>query len=311
MKNLFKSYTLISGLLLVSACSSDDWNPGPEVEATMGVYFDTQSEYSYLIEPEDNHQLELTLGRIDAEKEVTVPFTIVSCPESVVAPQSVTFQAGSHEASVILDVTGMPEKTSGVVELQIDPAYTYTYAAGTSSLHLDIQMTGAWIPVSDGVTIRYEDSDYNNIWPVQSTQILYLDGTDRFKIVDFLYSGLDLYFNVKDKDEHQTSGSSEIVPYKNSISYEEVFDEDDDYDMWVFYDTDKQELPTWTPPGAPSPVDFVSFYSGKSYEAISFKTGTGKFLADLEYTNGSWKFLYITIEFKPKFNPFDVIEDNK
>lgn len=304
MKNLFKSYILISGVFMLTGCS-DEWQPGPEVESTMGVYFGTQSAYSYVIEPDDSHLLEMTLGRMDYDKEATVPLTLVASPEGVKVPPSVTFAAGSKTASITVDVTDMQEKTNGVVELAIDPAYTNIYAAGTSSLHLDIQMTGGWIPVADKVTIRYEDQNFNNVLPVQTTQILQLDGTDKFKIVDFLYSGLDLYFNVADIDEHQTSGSSEIVPYKNAISYSEIFDDDDIYDMWVFYDTANEELPSWTPPGATCPVDFVSFYSGKSYESISFKTGSGKFLADLEFTDESWTFLYITISFKPNFNPFD------
>lgn len=296
---------LIAGVAFLTACS-DEWQPGPEAESTMGVYFGTQAEYSYLIEPDDNHLLELTLGRMESDKEATVPLTTLACPEGVVAPASVTFEAGSSTATVVVDVTNMPEKTSGTVELRIDPAYANIYAAGTSTLQLDIQMTGAWIPVADKLTMYYEDQQYNTILPTQTTQLLQLDGTYKFKIEDFFYSGLDLYFTFTEDEiaDHQATGSAMFDPYKNYIPFDEYFDEEDEYNQWLLYDTDKQELPSWTPPGASYPVDYIAFYAQKkSQQSINFKKGTGTMLADLEYTDGSWTYAYVTMEFKPNYNP--------
>lgn len=306
MKNLFKLYMMLPGLLFAASCS-DDWTPGPEAEDTMGVYFEVQPSYSYMVQPDDNHLLAIPVGRLDGTQAATIPLKTISCPEGVVVPSNVTFAAGSTQALVTIDVTGMAVKTSGKVELSIDPAYTNIYAAGTSSLTLDIQMTGAWLPVADKVEVSYEDDAYRNVYPVQTSQIFWLDGTDQFKLENFCYSGLDLYFRVKDQNEHQTKGYSEVIPYKNAISYAEVFDEDDEYDMWVLYDTDKEELPSWTPPGAPASVDFIAFYSGVDYAYISFTNGYGGFLGDAEYTDGTWAFLYISLTFKPNFNPFDQI----
>ena len=305
-----KGYTilgLMAGLILLPACK-DEWEAGPEVPSTMGVYFGLQTEYSYLIEPDDNHLLEINLGRADSENEATIPLTAVSCPDGVDVPQSVTFAAGSTTAKAVVDVTNMPEKTNGVVELQIDPSYTNIYAAGTSSLRLNIQMTGAWIPVADKLTLYYEDQQYKSVLTTQTTDLLQLDGTLQFKITDFMYSGLDLYFTFTEEEiaEHQSTGSCMFDPYKNYIPFEEYFDEEDEYSQWLLYDTEKQELPSWTPEGASCPVDFVAFYAQKkSQQNINFKKGTGAMLGDLEYTDGSFTYVYVTMEFEPKYNPFD------
>lgn len=305
IRNRYKFIGLLPVVALLAACDDDKWTAGPEVEANMGVYFGSQSAYSYEIEPDDSHLLELKLSRMDDASAVSVPLTVVSCPEGVVVPQSVSFEAGSRDASVFVDVTNMAEKSSGAVEIKLDPAYTNVYAAGTSSIRLDVLMTGGWIPVCDELDVRYEDLNFNSIMPRQATQLLQLDGTYKFKIVDFMYSGLDLYFNVADISEHQTSGSSEIVPYKNTISFTEVFpDEEDQYNMWVFYDTDKQEVPVWTPPGTDLAVATTEFYSGKTYQQISFSKGTGKFRGTVDYEDDSWSYLYIDFTFKPNFDPF-------
>lgn len=305
MKNKYKIIGLLPAVVLLSACDDDKWEAGPEVEANMGVYFSSQSAYSYEIEPDDSHLLELKLARINDSVAMSVPLTVVSCPEGVTVPQSVSFEAGSRTASFFVDVTNMAEKSSGAVEIKLDQAYTNVYAAGTSSIRLDVLMTGGWIPVCDELNVRYEDLSFNSVMPKQTTQLLQLDGTYKFKIVDFMYSGLDLYFNVADISEHQTSGSSEIVPYKNTISFTEVFpDEEDEYNMWVFYDTDKQEVPVWTPPGSDLAVATTEFYSGKTYQQISFSKGTGKFRGTVDYEDDSWSYLYIDFTFKPNFDPF-------
>lgn len=305
MKNKYKILGLIPVVALLAACDDDKWEAGPAVEANMGVYFSGQSAYSYEIEPDDSHLLELKLARIDGSAAVSVPLEVVACPEGVVVPQSVSFEAGSKTASVYVDVTNMAEKSSGAIEIELDPAYTNVYAAGTSSIRLDVLMTGGWIPVCDELDVRYEDLSFSSVMPRQTTQLLQLDGTYKFKIVNFMYSGLDLYFNVEDIVEHQTSGSSQIIPYKNTVPFTEIFpDDDDEYNMWIFYDTDKQELPHWTPPATDKEVDFAEFYSGKTYQQISFSKGTGKFRGTVDYMDESWNYLYIDFTFKPNFDPF-------
>lgn len=303
MKHLFKSYILLAGVAMLTSCSSDKWEPGAQPADNMGVYFDEQSAYTYMIEPDDSHLITLTFRREDTSEEATVPLKSISCPEGVVLPQSVTFAAGSATAEAVADLTGMPEKTSGRIELQIDPAYSTIYAAGTSSLQLNITMTGGWIPVADSCSITYDGNNSTGIFTEQTTQLLVLDGTDRFRIVDFMYSGLDLYFRIADKQIHESTGYSELVPYKNFIKYAEIYP-DDSYDMWCLYDTAKDKLPLWTPKGSSKEVSLANFYSGEDYSYIGFQTGWGEIWGTVDFSDGSWDYIYVTIQFKPLFDPF-------
>lgn len=303
MKHLFKSYILAAGVLMLASCSDDKWEPGPQSGDTMGVYFGVQSDYNLLIEPDDNHLIELTLERLDSEKEAVVPLKVVSCPEGAVLPESATFAAGSKTTTVIADFTNVPAKTSGLLQIQVDPAYATLYGAGTSDLRMKVTMTGDWIPLSEKVTVYYDGGSTYDIYDGQTTKIMMLEGTDRFKILDFMYSGLDLPFQIGDKAEHESTGYAEIVPYKNFISYEELYGSDD-YGMWLFYDTDKEELPIWTPKGSSKTIEECIFYTGSDYCYIGLNYGYGMMTAEVDYTDGSWEYVYLTIQFKPLFDPF-------
>lgn len=295
MKHLFKSYILLIGLAMMASCSDDKWEPGAPNAENMGVYFDKQSAYTYMIEPDDSHLINLTFRRADSSMEAIVPLQTISCPEGVVLPQSVTFAAGSATAVAVADLTNMPTKTSGTIEIKIDPAYSTVYAAGTSTLALNITMSGGWIDIAPDVTLSY----YDNNFPSQSTKIQQLDGTNRFKLCNFMNSGLDVYFTV----DGDTAEYAEFLPYKNSISYEELYGEDE-YGMWCFYDTDKEELPQWVPSGNGPDITLAAFYGGANYSYIGFDYGYGCLSGTLDFADDSWCYVDVVITFTP-VNPFE------
>lgn len=303
MKHLFKSYIVAAGVLMLASCSDDKWEPGPQTGDTMGVYFGVQSDYNLIIEPDDNHLIELTLERLDSEKEAVVPLETVSCPEGAVIPGSATFAAGSKTTTVIADLTNVPAKTSGLLEIKVDPAYATLYGAGTSNLRMNVTMTGAWIPVGKDVKVYYDNGSEYDIYDEQHPELLMLEGTDRFKLTNFMYSGLDLLFRVGDKAEHESTGYAEIVPYKNFIDYEEVFGSAD-YAMWLLYDSANDTLPMWTPKGSNKEIEDCVFYGGSDYCYIGMNYGYGEMCGYVDYTDGSWEYVYVSIWFTSLFNPF-------
>lgn len=299
MKIGYKSYMLLVASLLVASCSdSDKWEPGPQENDTMGVFFRELDKYDYSLEPDDNHIVNVTVGRIDSKDAATVPLKIVSCPEGVVVPESVSFDAGEEETSFVVDLTGMPYKTSGEVKLQIDPAFSTLYGEGSSVLEMNVTITGQWIVLADNLVIDYSKGTYD--YPDQQTELLMLEGTQRFKIPDFMNSGVDFVFTVDDP----TKSDPEIVPFTNCIWYDEVFpDEDNEYECWYLYDTANQTYPVWSPDGSEPKITYAMFY-GLGYSYIMMKKGYGYFTIASDYDNGKSGWCDVVLTFDAKFDPF-------
>lgn len=304
MKLLYKSLLSASLLLLLGACSSDDkWEPGQPDQTKMGVFFTSMEKYNVTVEADDSHVFTVEVGRIDATDAATVPLKVISCPEGVVVPQAVEFEAGQETSSFMIDVNDMPLKTTGDIVLQIDPAYAAMYGAGTSEMSLTVTIAGGWVVLADDVEI----SCYiNDSYPVLTTTLWNLEGSNRFKIPDFLGSGVDLVFFASDP----TLSYPVIYPFTNYKYYYELwssYEDDEDY-PWYFYNTEKAVYPSiWTPEGWPKSIEYLSFYLYDGTDKgcyFGINKGYGSMEAYIEFADGSGTWEYLEFNFTPKFDPF-------
>lgn len=294
-----------AALLTLGACSSDDaWLPGDPDSSTMGVFFKGLEKYDVTVEVDDSHVFDVEVNRLDATDAATVPLNVISCPEGVIVPDAVDFAAGETSATFEIDVTEMPTKSSGTVALQIDPAYASMYGAGSSTLSMNVTITGGWELLSDDVKI----SCYiNTSYPDLTAELYVLEGSNRFKIPDFLGSGTDLVFTMSD-----TSLTSPVIfPYTNCKYYYELwpsdYEDDEDY-PWYFYDTEKAAYPAiWTPAGWPKSIEYISFYvydGSDKGSYVSLKNGYGTMESYIEFADGTGTWEYFEFNFTTKFNPF-------
>lgn len=298
MKLNFKSYILLGATLAFAAsCSESNWEPGPQDTNANGVFFTGLDQYSYVIEPDDNHLITVTLGRTDNSQAITVPLKTLSDIENVPLPESVSFAAGEETTSFVIDLSGMATKTTGSIRMAVDPAYASVYGAGSSNLELNINMTGAWIPISENVKVKYSGT-YS--YSTQYTQLYILDGTEQFKIPNFLNSGVDLFFNL----EFTSNDYPSVMPYKNVQWYAQLFpDDDDSYECWYLYDDATGLYPVWSPDGS-SPLISDCMWYGLGYTYLGISQGYGYFLGATTYDDGSEGWLYATLTFDALFDPF-------
>lgn len=303
MKLIYKSSILAAAALLLGACSdSNKWEPGPEEGKTMGVYFENLEKYDITIEVDDSRIVPVSLGRVESEEEAVVPLKVLSCPEGVKVPESVEFKAGEKTASFDLDLTDMPLKSSGMVTLQIDPAYSSLYAAGTSEMNLKVTVTGGWIVLADDLLLDYTENTYP--YPQQNSVLYVLEGTQRFKIPDFMNSGLDFIFTVSDpKAEYPY-----IIPYTNCVWYSEYFpDSEDTYHCWYLYDTANASWPQWSPDGTSPEITYMMFYGyddSRAYTYIGINKGYGYISSATDYDTGKYGYGDVELYFTAKFDPF-------
>lgn len=303
MKLLYKSLLSASVLLLLGACSSDkSWEPGKADESVMGVFFTSLDKYNVTVEADDPHVFTIGVGRIDATEAASVPLKVVSCPEGVVVPSAVEFKAGEDSSSFEIDVNNMALKSTGDIVLEIEPAYAAMYGAGTSQMSMTVTITGGWVVLADDVVI----SCYLNDYPDLSATMYVLEGSNRFKIPDFMGSGTDLVFYASNPELSYPV----IFPFTNYKYYYDLwssYEDDEDY-PWYFYDTEKAAYPAiWTPEGWPKSIEYLTFYiydgdDKGSYFGINKGYGTMESYIDFADGSGVWE--YFEFNFTPKFDPF-------
>lgn len=305
MKPTYLSFACMAATLLLAACSDkDNWEPGDAATSGMGVFFTDLDRYDVTVEADDPHVFTIGMSRIDATSAASVPLKVVACPEGVVVPSSVDFEAGEESTNFQIDVTDMPLKTSGDIILKIDPEYAALYGAGSSMLTMKVTTTGGWELIADDVVIScYINTGYPDI----SASMYVLEGTGRFKIPDFLGSGTDLVFTLSDP----SLSSPVIFPFTNCQYYYDLwssYEDDEDY-PWYFYDTEKAAYPSiWTPEGWPKSIEYLTFYVYDGSDKgcyFGINKGYGMMTAYIDFADGSGTWEYFEFNFTPKFNPFE------
>lgn len=303
-------------MLSLSACSdSDDWTPGPAATDNMCVYFTKLPASSLLLTVEDQLSATATLTRNEYSEAASVPLKCESSVEGVTVPATVDFQAGEQTAVFTIDFSGVPVMTACDIKVSVDPAYSNIYAAGTSSVTMNIFISDWEVYAED---VKYS---YASTFGTTTGGIIYnLSGTSLFKLKNFMNSGLDLQFTLGDNypgfDEY-----FEFVPVSNCIWSTEIWPDNTDYAsqrMWFVYDSATSEYPVWSPdPSTGMTIEYCWVFNDYWLDG-NFSSYVGVFIphdgapatgyADLnfwtDYTDesGEWNHLYIS--FTPLFNPF-------
>lgn len=307
LKNHICAALFVSALALAAAgCSDDDWEPGPDTDpACMGVYFGEISSYDMTIGPDDSRLIPVTLGRGRSDEAATVALTVAQKPEGVVIPESVSFEAGQQTATFYIDLENMPSKSSGTVSLTLPPDMISPYAAGTGELTFKVSVSGAWIPVAEDVVLTS-----GGAYPDMTTRLLYLDGTNTFKIPDFFGSGLDLTFEMTNPG----NGWTYFKPTSNFIDANTAYA---DFGWgaypyaggWFLYDTANAEYPYWSPDNATFPeIYLLEFEDSYCYmQLIQDENNTGFISMEpyLYYYEGGGKFVSMRFSFTTQFTPYE------
>ena len=312
MKHIFQVLLAAAAAAGMTACSdSDDWTPGPQAApGCMGVYFGELSSYDITLGPDDSRLVAVTVGRSKTDEAATVPITIIEAPEGVVIPASVDFDADQQATQFFIDLENMPSKSSGTISLALPDDLTSPYAAGTSSISLKVAISGAWIPVSNSVTLSTD-----GVYPDMTTRLLYLDGTNTFKVPDFFGSGVDFIFTMSSPG----NGWTYIKPSTNYIDAKQAYPDfgwgDYPYEGgWFLYDTANAEYPYWSPDGVTFPeIYLLEFEDDYCYmQLIEDEANNGFIYLNpyIYYYDGGGKFINMTFSFTTEFTPFDTSSES-
>lgn len=308
LKNHIFAILSVSALLMTAAgCSdSDDWEPGPDTAPDcMGVYFGEMTS-NIIVGPDDSRLIPVTVGRAKTDNAASVAINALSVPEGVSVPATVEFAADQQTAQFFIDIENMPSKSSGTISLALPEDMTSPYAAGTPGLSFNVTISGAWIPVSNDVTLST-----GGVYPDMKTRLFYLDGTHTFKLPDFFGSGLDLTFEMTTPG----NGWTYIKPTTNFIDNKIVWADlgwGEPYSAgWFLYDTAQDDFPYWSPDGVTFPeINMLEFEdNGCTMTLIQDENNNGYIsftYVYVYYPDGSGSYVNMTYTFVTENTPFPI-----
>lgn len=305
MKSKYKLLAAACVLLMAGGCSdSDDWAPGPQdTETGVSAYFEKPSQTSYVFDSSaaaDDMTFTVTVARQVTDNAISVPITLTSDVDGFAAPSAVDFAAGSATASFDVACSGIPNGKQASLTITLDPAQTNVYGEGLYAVEYSV-IKADWVEISDNV--RYL---YGSMYPNTSGKMYILDGTHMFKLTDFFGSGLDVEFNC------DTPDATAFVPVSNA-DYENVDDDDKDYNGWYLYDEANVEYPEWTPGNAEgyTSISYLLFYANADdgYCQMIYNSDTlygyMNFMTGVILSNDSWVWGSFQVDFNLKYNPFE------
>lgn len=281
-----------------TACDSDDdYQPGAPTPAnSMQVYFDADNTADYVCGPGEQPEIELKVSRVNDSEAAEVPIVCKSASEGLTIPSSVKFEAGQKTASLTIGVGEMEEDKKYSFDLAIDEAYADHYSSqfkGTSHFS-GYALQASWKTYVKDADMTWTINGNQQKWAVDIER---LGSTNRYRIKDFVGSGLDMVFLVGGVASGATS-YNKILPYTNYYSYN-----DGTVDGYYLYDSSKGEWPSWTVGDKTvSSLCIMNSYIGYGdYSYVSFKLGYCVFATySTAYTDGTSEgYNYIEVMWNP------------
>jgi len=258
MKTLKYLFICICGLALTVCCSDEsDYEPGPQADSDcMQVYFKNTNAAAVILTSDEDYVLNLEVGRVKTSEAASVPVVVESKDEVFNIPDRVEFAAGQSVA--VLPVT-FPNAQTAInysFSISLDGSkYVDPYAIlEGSSRFFGKLLIASWVVFAPNVKFTFQ-KDFDPFYH----DILLLEGTDNYKIKNYLNTGYDLTFTID-------ATNSAVIPSGGRSTST----------MWYCEGEDGSYYP-FTGPGTTTIVTRFAFYLGASYTYMKLDTKTGRF----------------------------------
>lgn len=267
-----KTLALVCALglsVLMTACGdADDWQPGDAVAAgVQGAYFSPNltTAYSTAEDPE----FSITVSRLDTTAAASVGIRVVSTDTAAIEiPTSVTFEKGQSTAQLTCRAEGLTPNENYKFTIAIADADINPYVAGTVEYTGTVLNGKLWSTVAEDVYFYFSSS--STMPTYYSTIEQYVD-QNRFRIVDFMGSGVDWEFTIDPELDSSggtyTNTSGDVSTWMGYVNFDE--NHYVEYNGWYYFSPDKDnDVYGWTVPGWTKNYATFAVYPGYTY--ISF-----------------------------------------
>lgn len=281
-------YMLLVGVALTSltACGDDDdYQSAPQVAAdNLGAYFAASNASNEILTPEESAErpsLDLTVKRTNSKGDATVPVIVDRADGVFEIPASVEFKDGETETTLAVGCNNLEALKAYQFTIHLDEASTNPYVKVDGSSVFNYQvMVARWIKVVENARFTYQD----NIFPAVTSDIYELEGQNRFKIENFLGSGVDLGFKIVPQDANGTYSesafsASDKSTWKGVFMPLDHFLNDEGGYWYLMNDVDAEDYASWTPQGSELGIDYINFYNDgtENYSSIDMNGSTTSF----------------------------------
>lgn len=262
MKTIKNIIYLLAGLigLVATGCSDDDsYEPGPQTSPDcMQVYFLSSNEAAKTIDASDEYAITLQVGRIKTASAASVPIKIISQDEVLSIPANVEFAAGQSTAAIKISFPNAKTATTYSYRIEIEGS---EYVDPYTVLDGSYKFAGSVLIASWQVAIKDATFTFASNFPAFKQDILQMEGTNKYKIENYLNSGTDLLFTA----DPATNLITPIGGYQSSAT------------AWYFYNNDTEKIPIpCFPAGSDISIDSFYLYLGASYTYLNLKTKKGR-----------------------------------
>lgn len=290
-----------------AACSSNDDNftPGdPAPSTSIGAYIASDYEAQTVYEDQPlNDTLWFSVVRTNTTSAVEIPIQVDEADTAIHVPTVAQFAVGQDTAKVPVTFPYVKLSKDYPIAIHIDESYCNPYAKvnGGSSASCSI-LWSDWDVVCDSVLVR---GSYV-VTQSQGCKLLNFRGQNRFRLTNFLNSGIPFEFSINGVFDSSDPSKShgKINPLTHFYDYGS---------SWIWGKSNWEE---WTPVGMSKPVNSVYFWPSYNYDIdLDFRVETpstykmggktytydyNKYGMTLNTIGGSWEYLYFFFYYENK-----------
>lgn len=301
-------YTLLVLMVATAftACSDDDnyeWaNKVPDDNP--GAYFAASNKASEILTPDEyaNHQkFDLTVKRTNSKGSLSVPIIVDQADPAFTIPASAEFKDGETETLVEIQCPNLETKKTYKFKIHLadDMTNPYVQTDGSPKFNYDV-LVARWVKVVEQAQFQWGSSEFGST----KSDIYWLEGQNRFKIENWLSSGIDLQYCIVAQDKEDESKYSldyfdaddrstwhgAFKPYDHSL-----MDPDGDSFWYLMNDPDTEDYAAWYPDGENSRgISYVNFWydiTSEDYGSIDMRGSSSSFamylIPYIYYTDGN------------------------
>ncbi len=286
----FLLHTLLVGMAAISfsSCSNDDNYQAAEKVAAdnLGAYFASSNAAEEIITPEEyasRPSVDLMVKRKNTKGAATVDVIIDKADPEFDIPASVDFKDGDSTAVLTVGYKNLEQKKTYKlsIHLQEDTANPYEKVDGSYKFNYSI-MVARWLKVVEQGTFYCADSRLPQVY----SDIYQLEGQNKFRIENFLGSGIDLSFYIIPKDASGTWTTSAFSASDRTtwsgifMPLDHYLNDPDGGSYWWLMTDDESDYMGWTPEGSNVGISYINFYKDTTtddYGSIDMNGSTSSY----------------------------------
>lgn len=266
----FLLHTLLVGMAVVclTSCGDDDnYQPAEKVAANnLGAYFASSNVADEIITPEEyasRPSVDLVVKRKNTKGAASVDIVIDRADPEFDIPGYVDFKDGDSTAILTVGYKNLEQKKTYKLSIHLQEKTTNPYEKvdGSDKFNYSL-MVARWVKVVEQGTFYCQDTRL----PQVKSDIYQLEGQNKFRIENFLGSGIDLSFYIIPKDASGTwttsafSASDKTTWSGIFMPLDHYLNDPDGYSYWWLMNNDESDYMSWTPEGSDVGISYINFY---------------------------------------------------